>query len=184
MFHIIIDGYNLLHASRGMDHDWTHLELEEARAAIINFLATRRQPTREDITIVFDGAAELLQARATRIQGIEVVFSEPGVNADEVIRDMVKTAPNPKSVLVVTGDRQIKEPALKIGAKVVSPASFLERAEEESEKRKKAPPREPREKYVGIDKGQVAMWRRIFGFDKEEYGDKDDEGGNDKEMRR
>ena len=58
MFHIIIDGYNLLHASRGTDHDWTHLSLEEGRVAIVNFLATRRQPSREDITVVFDGSGE------------------------------------------------------------------------------------------------------------------------------
>jgi predicted RNA-binding protein with PIN domain len=182
MFHIVIDGYNLLHASRGMDHDWTHLELEEARTAIISFLATRRQPTRENITIVFDGAAELIVPRESRVHGIEIVFSEPGVNADEAIRILVATSPNPKSVLVVTADRQIKDAVLKVGAKVVSPVSFLQRAEEESEKRKKAPPREPREKYTGVDKGQVAMWRKIFGFDKGTV--EDIEGGDEDKGKR
>lgn len=173
MLHIIIDGYNLLHASRGTDFDWTGLSLEKARTAIVGFLVTHRRPSRESITIVFDGSAEVITPRATKVHGIEVIFSEPGVNADEVIRRMAAGAPNPRNLLVVTADREIRSSVLAVGAKVVAPLNFLLRAAEESEKRRKAPPREPREKYTGPDAGQVEQWRKIFGFDKEEPGEED-----------
>jgi predicted RNA-binding protein with PIN domain len=150
------------------------LSLENARSAIVTFLLTHRQPGREKITVVFDGSAEILTPRATKVHGIEVVFSEPGVNADEVIRRMVASSPNPRIVLVVTADREIRSSVIAGGAKVVTPINFILRAEEESEKRRKAPPREPKEKYTGPPPGQVDQWRKIFGFDKEEPNE---EGG-------
>jgi len=164
MFHILIDGYNLIHASRGADFDWTDLGLEDARRALVDFLATRRRPQKERITVVFDGVSGAYP-RASAAHGIEVVFSESGDTADKVICKMAAAAPNPRAVLVVSDDREIRSKALAIGAKVVAARGFLRRAEEESEKRRRAGPPEPREKYTGTDPGQVERWRKILGFD-------------------
>lgn len=171
MFHILIDGYNLLHASRGTDHDWTGLELEDARGAVIDFLATRRRPGRERITIVFDGASPSVSLTRSRTRGMEVLFSEPGTSADEVIMQMVTSAPNPRAFLVISDDREIKDAVIAAGAKVAGPRNFILRAEEEKEKRRKAPPPEPREKFTGVEPGQVDQWRRVLGFDDEDAGE-------------
>ncbi len=166
MLHILIDGYNLLHASRNTDHDWTTLSLEDARAAMVGFLVTHRRPGREPITVVWDGASERMPQRPERVHGVEVVFSEPGVSADEVIIETVAHSPNPRSFLVVTDDRKIQDAVKNSGAKVVGTLGFLHRSQQESDRRSKAPRPEPREKYTGPLPGEVDEWMKIFGFDK------------------
>jgi len=167
MFHILIDGYNLIHASRGTDFDWTNLPLEDQRKALLDFLLTRRRPGREKITVVFDGSSGIYP-RDAHVHGIDIVFSEAGVTADTVICDIVASSPNPRAYLVVSDDRGIRTSVLAAGAKVVATRSFLVRAEEEREKRAQAGPREPREKYTGTQPGEVERWREILGFDKED----------------
>jgi predicted RNA-binding protein with PIN domain len=167
MFHIVIDGYNVIHASRDTDFDLTHLELEDARYALLGFLATHRRPAREKITVVFDGSSGI-RPRISETRGIEVVFSEAGVTADEVICNMVAGAPNPRGILVVSDDREIRTNVLAFGAKVVASRNFLHQAEEESDKRRKAGPREPPEKFKGTPPGEVERWRKILGFDEED----------------
>lgn len=164
MQHIVIDGYNFLHASHGTDHDWMDLDLEAAREAIVNFLATRRRPRREKVTVVFDGSA-VGGVRHGQRGGVEIIFSEPGVTADEVICRMAKDSPNPRSFLVVTADREIREYVLALGAKVIGPRTFLVSSEEHHDKRMKRPGAEPPEKYRGTTPGEVEYWRRIFGVD-------------------
>jgi len=166
--HIIIDGYNLLHASRETDHDWTHLDLEDAREQIVSFLAGRRRPKREKLTVVFDGGALTeLQPRERSVHGVRVLFSEPGVSADEVICRMVTNAPDAAATLVVTADREIRSEVISAGARVVGPRNFILTAEEHHERRKRRKPL-PREKFEGLSKGEVERWREIFGFDGED----------------
>ena len=168
MFHILIDGYNFLHASRGTDHDWTELSLEDARAAIVGFLASRRRPGREKVTVVFDGgAAASYGTRQENVHGVEVLFSEAGVTADEVIGRTVRNAPDPRSFLVVTADRQIRNEVQRLGAKIVGPLNFLIASQQHHEKRQRRPAAEPREKYQGTSPGEVEHWKKIFGFDQD-----------------
>jgi len=167
--HILIDGYNFLHASAGTDHDWTPLPLEDARIAIVNFLATRRRPRREQLTVVFDGAGtRYMDVRRENQRGVEVIFSPAGVTADEVIRGTVRDAPNPRSILVVSADREIADFVKRLGAKVIGPLTFLTTSEERHiERRRRAAP-EPPEKFRGTGPGEVKRWRKIFGFDEED----------------
>jgi len=168
MLRILIDGYNLIHASREADFGWTDLSLEKAREALVNFLVTTRRPAMEEITVVFDGASGVGYPREATARGVTVVYSEPGTSADDVICRMVTESPNPRKYLVVSKDRQIRETVLAVGAQVVSPESFLERSQEEHEKRRRAGPAEPKEKYTGVRPSEVERWRKIFGFDDEE----------------
>lgn len=166
MLHILVDGYNVIHASRGADYDWTHLSLEGQRNSLLTFLASRRPRRRDNVTVVFDGSSGI-RPREKPPHGLEVIFSEAGVTADEVICGIIDTAPNPRALLVVSDDRQIKNAAVKAGAKPLSSRAFLAETYKETEKQKKAIPPEPREKYQGPKSGDVAQWRKILGFDEE-----------------
>lgn len=165
--HILVDGYNVTHASRGADYDWTHLSLEQQRNALITFLASRRPRRRDQVTVVFDGSSGI-RPRDKAPHGLEVVFSEAGVTADEVICEMIGNAPNPRALLVVSDDRQIRNAAVKAGAKPLSSRTFLHETHKAAEKQKKAIPPEPREKYTGPKAGDVAQWRKVFGFDEKD----------------
>lgn len=169
LLHVIIDGYNFLHASAGTDHDWTPLALEEARNAIVAFLAGAIHPKQEKVTIVFDGSGRMEESpRGHNVKGIEVVFSEAGVTADEVICKTVDAAPNPRAVLVVSADRAIRQHALSRAAKVLAPSTFLASSAKRRERAARRPPREPREKFHGVSGGEVQKWKEILGFDDEE----------------
>jgi predicted RNA-binding protein with PIN domain len=167
MLHIIIDGYNLIHASRGTDDDWTQLSLEKARNALVGFLLSKRKERRERITVVFDGSSGMYP-RESSPHGVEVLFSEAGVTADTVICHMVESAPNPRTILVVSDDRQIKASALKAGAKPLASRTFLRESHKAAEKRRRAGPPEPREKFDGTKPGDVQRWRKVLGLDEGE----------------
>ena len=166
MLHIIIDGYNVIHATRGSDDDWMHLSLERARNALLGFLLAKRRPKKERVTVVFDGSSGL-HPRESAVHGLEVVFSEAGVTADTLICNMITSAPNPRSLLIVSDDRQIKNAAVKAGSKPLASRTFLSQSHKEAEKRGKTPP-EPREKYEGAKPGDVERWREILGMDEED----------------
>lgn len=163
MQHIVIDGYNMMHASRGFRNDWTEMSLEEARRAMINFAVARRQADKQTVTIVFDGASGI-DNRGSTHHGVEVIFSEPGIPADDVIKRIVAGAPRPKSVLVITADREIKSYVQACGACTISPDMYLAEAEKEDTRRRANPP-EPREKFVGPHPGEIDRWRKVLGFD-------------------
>ncbi len=168
MLHIVVDGYNFLYASRGTDCDFTALSLEKAREAIVTFLTIYRQAKREKVTVVFDGTRSVVYgARSEITRGVEVTFSDPGETADEVICRMVAGSPNPRSFLVVTADRAIRNAVQASGARIIGPRNFLLSSREDYERRRKRREAEPREKYEGTPQGQVKKWREIFGFDKD-----------------
>ncbi|MCD6406097.1 MAG: NYN domain-containing protein [Planctomycetes bacterium] len=168
LLHIVVDGYNFLHASRDTDWDFTALSLEEAREAIVAFLAVHRGALREKVTVVFDGTRSVVYgAKSENTRGVEVIFSEPGETADEVICRMVAGSPNPRAFLVVTADRAIRNAVQASGARIIGPRNFLLSSQEDHERRRKRREAEPREKYEGTTPGQVEKWREILGFDKD-----------------
>jgi len=120
--HILIDGYNYLHAIRNVGNlDAAGFERE--RDKLVQRFATYRYYRPNDITVVFDGTESLNLYRGREDhQGIKVVFSAQGENADRVI--MEKAEPGN---LVVTADREIIEHVLANGAETIPPLEFDQR---------------------------------------------------------
>ena len=121
---ILVDGYSVLHF-------WPRLRklagrsLETQRAALIHVLQQYGDATDCRVTVVFDGyGAKHKPDKAEPTPGLEVVFSDAGKTADDVIERLVGTAERPGNIRVVTSDNLERRTVETLGAQSVSTELF------------------------------------------------------------
>ena len=117
--HLIVDGYNVSKTG------YPELPLADQRARLAAQLGVLAARTGVEITVVFDGAGVV--AAPTRTRGVRVLFSDPGVLADDVIRDLVSAEPQGRPVVVATSDRAVVDSVRRCGAHAVPSAVLLGR---------------------------------------------------------
>jgi predicted RNA-binding protein with PIN domain len=118
--HLIVDGYNVSKTG------YPELPLADQRARLAGQLAALAARTGVEITVVFDGAG-VTTAPTRGGRGLRVLFSDPGVLADDVIRDLVAVEPQGRPVLVATSDRAVVESVRLAGAHTVPSVVLLGR---------------------------------------------------------
>lgn len=121
---VLVDGYSVLHA-------WPKLRrlagrrLEQQREALERVLGQYADHTRRKVTVVFDGYAARRKPDAIAPSpGIEVVFSEQGKTADDVIERLVAQAEKPAGILVVSSDNMERHTVESLGAQSMSAELF------------------------------------------------------------
>lgn len=128
--HFIIDGYNLIKQTPGLNKS----SLELSRASLIQFIKISRPQGSQNnrVTVVFDGSTALTiggQANASiswpayQDSGTRVIFSQ-GMSADEKIKELVESADNPKNIVVVTNDRDIQSCVRRLQARIKTVQEF------------------------------------------------------------
>ena len=118
---LLIDGYNV---SRSV---WESSSLEAQRARLVRALGPLVARTGAETTVVFDAAhAEVRPVVAGAPRGVTVLFSPPGVLADDVIGELVDAEPPGRPVVVVSSDQEVAEAAVRSGARAVASAALLE----------------------------------------------------------
>jgi predicted RNA-binding protein with PIN domain len=125
--HLIIDGYNLLHANRTLTQLGS-IELQQERDRLIHRLSIYRQLKACEITVVFDGwQGGWNTEKKERIKGIELIFSKLGEKADEVIKRLVKGKGS--GAIVITSDREVSRYAERMAVAVIPSQQFKEKLE-------------------------------------------------------
>lgn len=125
--HLIIDGYNLLHADRTLV-SLNPIQLQRERERLTDQLSAYRSLRQMEITVVFDGwQGGWSTEKRERKKGIELVFSKLGEKADEVIKRLVKE--KGAGATVVTSDREISRYAEKMAVAVIPSDQFKEKME-------------------------------------------------------
>jgi predicted RNA-binding protein with PIN domain len=118
---LIVDGYNVTISS------WPHLELPQQRQRLVDALAELAMRTGISVDVVFDGldaGGRIRPPTAARHQ-VSVTFSPEGVEADEVIVDLVDELDSSRPVLVATDDRRVRDEVSMRGANVISVVQLL-----------------------------------------------------------
>ena len=115
---MLVDGYNV--AMLG----WPKLALDAQRTALIESLENLARRFGTDVTTVFDGA-EVVGAHAGRRRTTRVMYSPPGVTADDVIRSEIERLPADRHLVVVTNDAEVARDARAGGCNVVSSNALL-----------------------------------------------------------
>lgn len=124
---IIVDGYNLLHASSNLNTGSGDF-LEKARNRLIEKLGQYKKLKRASITVVFDGwQGGLPMESREMMRGIKITYSKLGEKADQVIMRMI--ADSSQEIIVVSSDREIRDFAEKYNFLSVSSSEFLEKLE-------------------------------------------------------
>jgi predicted RNA-binding protein with PIN domain len=143
--HIIIDGYNFINASAGLAAVVSR-DLEAARSALVAELARYRFARRHQVSVVFDGRRAIGlppgASRRSRVDGVSVVFSRRGEEADDVIREMARRSG--MKAVVVTADTELADSCRRWGAAVVAPEEFEELMLAAEEEAAPESPEEPR----------------------------------------
>ncbi|WP_399341116.1 NYN domain-containing protein [Umezawaea sp. Da 62-37] len=118
--HLIVDGYNVTKTG------YPDLPLSDQRDRLVHQLAVLAARTGAEVTLVFDGAG-VIAVPAAAPRGVRVLFSDPGVLADDVIRALVTAEPEGRPVVVVTSDRAVADSVRRRGAHPVPSAVLLSR---------------------------------------------------------
>jgi len=159
---LIIDGYNLLHASGVFGAERGPRGFEQSRLALLDALLEWLGPEADDCIVVFDAARapDGLPGR-TLHHGIRVWFAREYPDADSLIEELVAGDDAPGSLVVVSGDRRLQAAARRRRATAIGADEWLaeRRARSRAARRGiegKPPPPEP---------ADVAAWKRYFGIE-------------------
>ncbi|HEY2195632.1 MAG TPA: NYN domain-containing protein [Actinomycetospora sp.] len=115
--HLMVDGYNVTKTG------WPSLSLASQRERLVTAVAPLAARTQAETTLVFDGAG-ITGVPTASVRGVRVLFSDPGVIADDLIRRLVDAEPEGRPLVVVTSDRAVVDSVRRRGAHPV-PSSVL-----------------------------------------------------------
>ena len=118
----IIDGYNITNHP-----DFCRKARQspaDPRPALLNLIKTEKLTgsVQNQVDIVFDGYPR--EVGAAQGQWANVIYSRD-ISADERIRKMLEASNNPKRVIVVSDDKEIRSNARIFGARHLSVEDFL-----------------------------------------------------------
>jgi predicted RNA-binding protein with PIN domain len=119
--HLVVDGYNVTKTG------YPQMPLEQQRLRLLGQLSTLAAQTGCEVTCVFDGAELAAPVLLAPPRGVRVLFSKPGVTADELIRQLVRAEPSGRPVVVASTDREVADGVARAGARPVASAVLLKR---------------------------------------------------------
>ncbi|MFE6362623.1 NYN domain-containing protein [Streptomyces sp. NPDC057806] len=119
--HLVVDGYNVTKTG------YPQMPLEKQRLRLLGQLSQLAAQTGAEVTCVFDGAELAAPVLLAPPRGVRVLFSKPGITADELIRQLVRAEPPGRPVIVVSTDREVADGVARAGARPVASAVLLKR---------------------------------------------------------
>ena len=155
---LIIDGYNLLHASGVFGAERGPRGFEQSRVALLDMLVDLVGPAAADTIVVFDAARapDGLPARLVH-GGLRVWYAREYPDADSLIEELVEDDTAPGHLVVVSSDRRLQAAARKRRARAVGSDEWLAEARAARRTRDAGPEKPP---APGPD--DVAFWKRYF----------------------
>ena len=157
---IIIDGYNLLHASGIFGAERGPRGFEQSRLALLDHLLELLGPEAERTLVVFD-AAHAPEGLPARLQHglIRVWFAREYPDADSLIEELLADDPNRGNV-VVSSDRRLQVAARRQRATAIGSEQWL--AERRAALQASRQPPETKPPEPGPE--GVEAWKHYFGM--------------------
>jgi predicted RNA-binding protein with PIN domain len=149
----LVDGHNLLGQIPGLS-----LSEPSDRQRLVTLLAGFARTRRCTITVVFDGAPPSGWPADRRVGRVRVLHAGGGRSADDALLDLIRRAPAPRDVILVTSDRALYERGRHLGAQGLHGHKFREILAA-------APARGPSDKPDRSEPDEVAYYLKAFGAD-------------------
>ena len=116
---LLVDGYNISQAA------WYQDPIARQRTRLVDALAELHARSGVEVEVVFDGAdVDRIADRPVR-PAVRVRFSASGVEADDVLLELVDAAPPRRPVIVASSDHRVRDGARRRGANVVGARQLL-----------------------------------------------------------
>ena len=156
----LIDGYNLLRAVQKTEEFSALTDIQMCRG-VSDYLSS----VRDHGHVVFDGIGPPDKSAFGGIPYLEVYFSGQSCEADDIIEDKIFDNTAPKSLVVVSSDRRIRQAAAKRKAIDVPADLFWQTLLARLEKQANRPAPEPTEKRHGLTEQEADLWLDLFDLD-------------------
>jgi predicted RNA-binding protein with PIN domain len=117
---LLVDGYNISHAV------WWDQPIAVQRERLVGALAELHARMGCEVDVVFDGADVDRAPALSPRPAIRVRFSPPGIEADDVIIDLVGAIPASRPVIVASSDRRVRDGARRQGANLLGARQLAE----------------------------------------------------------
>jgi predicted RNA-binding protein with PIN domain len=162
--HWLIDGYNLLHALGFAPRIDRERALENARHRLLHYLHDVLGEQAPAMTIVFDAARAPRGAPAAfDFHRLHVQFAVGHAEADDLIEQLIRECPTPRSLHIVSDDRRLRKAARKRECEVMGCQDFLEHLPALKSPRSANPPPPDEEEVKGpISKPERDRLREEF----------------------
>ncbi len=176
---IIVDAYNVIFKIPELGDSTKKCDIEDLRERFLLVMKQYKAERKHKLIVVFDGKG-FGSSNVVKDSGVDVIFSRPGLDADEEIKRLVSNSEHPREIVVVTSDRDIIHFVKKYGSKVMEPLEFYgdvvkKTAQQASSKRgnkKVVDESEPISKYIGPSRTEAQYWLKVFS---EKTGDLSDD---------
>ena len=127
-----IDGYNVIHRSKSL-RPMAASDFAGAREALIDRVAEICTALGRNACIVFDGRSRHVPEHVDhgrKVAGLQVVYAPANKTADAVIERYVYQAADKMNLVVVSGDRGLRDLCRNMGALVMDADNFLATSQE------------------------------------------------------
>jgi len=159
---IIIDAFNLTYKFPELEEMMSKGQLTAARKGLIEKIKAYLKSKKENLKLVIDGKKKPSDLTAQeKIGGIEIYYSQD-FSADFLIKEFVKSSPNPKMLTVVTSDKEIITFVKKFRAKIIKSEDFAKIITQVIAKQTFPPPKLEKEINPKVSKEEVCYWEKIF----------------------
>lgn len=157
----IIDGYNVLRAIEKLSEEFEPISDLRMCQQISRFLKSLS----EKGEIVFDGIGPPQKAGFNYLGDLEVIFSGTNTDADTVIEQKIAASTDPRRLVIVSSDRQIRLAARSKKADVIKSVDFWREVQKQLSRKRGI--KEPDGKRKGINEAETERWMDIFDIDED-----------------
>jgi hypothetical protein len=163
---LIIDGYNLLHASGILPRGIGPGTLERARAALLNFLVESLDTAElAKAVVVFDArAAPQGRPRLVTHRGLRVHFAPNPGDADALIEQLILDNHSPRQLIVVSSDHRLQRAAKRRRAHAIDSDRWYAEVVQRRASRQQRGDDEPAKPAGPLSDYEVARWLGQFGM--------------------
>ncbi len=161
---LLIDGYNLLHATGIFGRGQGSGGLERSRTALLNVLAASIPPDELDqATIVFDAhqAPPGLPRRVDH-SGLTVCYASEYEDADAMLEEMISRHHAPRRLLVVSSDHRVQRAARRRRAQAIDSDVWYTELIRQRAARVAGPSTEPAKPAVPLSPTEIEYWLKQF----------------------
>jgi len=161
---LLIDGYNLLHATGIFGRGQASSSLERSRTALLNVLAASIPPDELDqATIVFD-ANQAPPGLPRRVDhgGLTVCYASEYEDADSMIEELIARHHTPRRLLVVSSDHRLQRAARRRRAQAIDSDVWYTELIRQRAARAIGPGKEPPKPAVPLSPTETEYWLKQF----------------------
>lgn len=158
----IIDGYNLLKSSAF--NAPLNLSLENQRNHLIRMIKSYSKFEQCEVLIIFDNSSSFKTERSAGTGRVQIKFTKSSMEADELIKKIIRKEKIPANLIVISSDRAIQYAAKDHGATSLSSEDYYRLiAKKQQSTRDANTTHFAREKYdPNLGEKEIQYWKDLF----------------------